>query len=98
MTSSLSWKRSYQLSYAPDDARDYIVARKDASNARIARSARLAWAGGPAELCAQRTDWNRSAIALTTPNGRNRSRTCDLFLVMEALVPTELCARVRTGL
>src|SRR5713226_8194734 len=24
--------------------------------------------------------------------GRNRSRTCDLFLVMEALVPTELCA------
>src|SRR5207244_1400578 len=26
--------------------------------------------------------------------GRNRSRTCDLFLVMEALVPTELCARV----
>src|SRR3981081_1284421 len=27
--------------------------------------------------------------------GRNRSRTCDLFLVMEALVPTELCARVR---
>src|SRR5437879_1699108 len=30
--------------------------------------------------------------------GRNRSRTCDLFLVMEALVPTELCALVPGGL
>jgi hypothetical protein len=26
MTSSLSWKRSYQLSYAPVNARDYSLA------------------------------------------------------------------------
>src|SRR2546425_2983890 len=31
-------------------------------------------------------------IAVELSGGRNRSRTCDLFLVMEALVPTELCA------
>src|SRR5205085_11432248 len=33
------------------------------------------------------------AFAASEIGGRNRSRTCDLFLVMEALVPTELCAR-----
>src|SRR6266550_8328499 len=33
-------------------------------------------------------------ISAVPCGGRNRSRTCDLFLVMEALVPTELCARV----
>ena len=33
---------------------------------------------------------NQMAVELS--GGRNRSRTCDLFLVMEALVPTELCA------
>src|SRR2546423_8276944 len=37
-------------------------------------------------------------IAVELSGGRNRSRTCDLFLVMEALVPTELCALVSGGL
>jgi hypothetical protein len=27
------------------------------------------------------------------PSGRNRTRTCDLFCVREALLPTELSAR-----
>ena len=36
--------------------------------------------------------WGNRHIAIMSSGGRNRSRTCDLFLVMEALVPTELCA------
>src|SRR6266566_7077106 len=45
----------------------------------------------------------KNSVIATQPiesrlGGRNRSRTCDLFLVMEALVPTELCALVPGGL
>src|SRR2546428_2416759 len=42
--------------------------------------------------------WGHRHIAIVLCGGRNRSRTCDLFLVMEALVPTELCARVTHGI
>src|ERR1700737_5252306 len=40
------------------------------------------------------TSWHPTRSSSIGAGGRNRSRTCDLFLVMEALVPTELCARV----
>ena len=40
----------------------------------------------------QRTEGKGKANAQSQQSGRNRARTCDLFLVREALIPTELFA------
>src|SRR2546422_562018 len=44
-----------QQSHAPEERTGLYRGMGNASNARLSRSARLAWAGGPAELCARVT-------------------------------------------